>query len=158
RGGESVREVNEGERVELVVDETPFYAESGGQGGDVGEIAGPEGKLEGEDVPKPVEGLIVHKGRVAIGKLSGGARVELNVAAAARAATVRNPSGTHLLQWALRDVLGPQVTQAGSLVAPDRLRFDFTHDAPLTDDQVRAVEDRVNGLILENAPAKVEQK
>src|SRR5262245_3238821 len=158
RSGESVREVNEGDRVELVVDETPFYAEGGGQVGDVGEIAGAEGKLEVEDVQKPVEGLVVHKGRVALGKLSVGETVELKVDAAARAATVRNHSGTHLLQWALRDVLGPQVTQAGSLVAPDRLRFDFTHDAPLSDDQVRAVEDRVNALILRNEPAKVEQK
>jgi alanyl-tRNA synthetase len=158
RGGESVREVNEGDRVELVVDETPFYAESGGQVGDVGEIAGPEGKLEVEDVQKPVEGLIVHKGRVALGRLAVGDAVQLQVDAAARAATVRNHSGTHLLQWALRDVLGPQVTQAGSLVAPDRLRFDFTHDAPLTDDEVRAVEDRVNALILRNEPAVVEQK
>src|SRR5262249_57163055 len=118
----------------------------------------PEGKLEVEDVQKPVEALVVHKGRVALGKLSVGDTADLRVDAEARAATVRNHSGTHLLQWALRDVLGPQVTQAGSLVAPDPLRFDFTHDAPLSDEQVRAVEDRVNALILANHSARVEQK
>jgi alanyl-tRNA synthetase len=158
RDGAQVTEVGEGDRVELVVDVTPFYAESGGQVGDVGEISGPEGKLEVEDTQKPVEGLVVHKGRVALGRLAVGDSVTLHVDAQARAATVRNHSGTHLLQWALRDVLGPQVTQAGSLVAPDRLRFDFTHDSALSDDQVRAVEDRVNAQILANHSARVEQK
>src|SRR4029077_6647092 len=95
RGGESGRGVGEGDRVELGVDETPFYAESGGQVGDVGEIAGPEGKLEVEDVQKPVEGLIVHKGRIALGRLAVGDSVDLKVDAEARAATVRNHSGTH---------------------------------------------------------------
>jgi alanyl-tRNA synthetase len=158
RDGAQVNEVAEGERAELVVDTTPFYAESGGQVGDVGAISGPEGTLQVEDVQRPVEGLVVHQGRVALGRLRVGDEVTLRVDAAARAATVRNHSGTHLLQWALRDVLGPQVTQAGSLVAPDRLRFDFTHDAPLSDEQVRAVEDRVNELILANHSGRVEQK
>jgi alanyl-tRNA synthetase len=158
RDGAQVNEVAEGERAELVVDTTPFYAESGGQVGDVGAISGPEGTLQVEDVQRPVEGLVVHQGRVALGRLRVGDEVTLRVDAAARAATVRNHSGTHLLQWALRDVLGPQVTQAGSLVAPDRLRFDFTHDAPLSDEQVRAVEDRVNELILANQSGRVEQK
>ncbi|MFI5316731.1 MAG: alanine--tRNA ligase [Myxococcota bacterium] len=158
RDGALVREASEGDRVEVQVDATPFYAESGGQVGDVGAIEGPEGKIEVEDVQKPVDGLIVHKGRVALGRLAVGERVSLRVDRAARAATVRNHSGTHLLQWALRDVLGPQVTQAGSLVAPERLRFDFTHDSALSDDEVRAVEDRVNALILQNVPAHVEQK
>ncbi|HKC49765.1 MAG TPA: alanine--tRNA ligase [Myxococcota bacterium] len=158
REGAGVDQVAEGERVELIVDATPFYAESGGQVGDVGTIEGPEGKIEVEDTQKPVEGLVVHKGRVALGRLAVGDSVSLRVDAAARAATVRNHSATHLMHWALRDVLGPQVTQAGSLVAPERLRFDFTHDSPLGEAEVRAVEDRVNALILENHGAKVEQK
>ncbi|HTO53228.1 MAG TPA: alanine--tRNA ligase [Myxococcota bacterium] len=158
RDGARVQEVSEGDRVEVQVDVTPFYAESGGQVGDVGTIEGSEGRIEVEDVQKPVEGLFVHKGRVALGRLAVGDSVELRVDAAARAATVRNHSGTHLLQWALRDVLGPQVTQAGSLVAPDRLRFDFTHDAPLSDEEVRAVEDRVNALILANHEGRVAEK
>ena len=158
RDGAQVREVGEGDRVEIQVDETPFYAESGGQVGDVGVITGPEGRLEVEDVQKPVDGLVVHLGRVAIGKLAVGDEVELRVDRAARAATVRNHSGTHLLHWALREVLGPQVTQAGSLVAPDRLRFDFTHDAALTDEEVRAVEDRVNAEILANHTAQIGEK
>ncbi|HTO06685.1 MAG TPA: alanine--tRNA ligase [Myxococcota bacterium] len=158
RDGAQVNEVAEGDRAELVVDVTPFYAESGGQVGDVGAISGPEGTLEVEDVQKPVEGLVVHQGRVALGRIAVGDEVTLRVDGGARAATVRNHSGTHLLQWALRDVLGPQVTQAGSLVAPDRLRFDFTHDAPLSEEQVRAVEDRVNALILANHTSRVEQK
>ena len=158
RAGTKVDEVVEGDRVEVIVDVTPFYAESGGQVGDVGTILGPEGKLEVEDVQKPVEGLIVHKGRVALGRLAVGDAVSLCVDARARAATVRNHSGTHLLQWALREVLGPQVTQAGSLVGPDRLRFDFTHDSALSDEEVRAVEDRVNALILENLAGRIEQK
>ena len=158
RDGAQVDAVTEGERVEIQVDATPFYAESGGQVGDVGVIEGPEGRIEVEDVQKPVEGLIVHLGRVALGRVAAGDEVALRVDRAARSATVRNHSGTHLLHWALRDVLGPQVTQAGSLVAPDRLRFDFTHDAALSDEEIRAVEDRVNAEILANHPGVVEQK
>jgi alanyl-tRNA synthetase len=158
RNGEEVEEVSEGDRVELVVESTPFYAESGGQVGDVGLVTGPAGRLEIEDVQKPVEGLIVHGGTVALGTLRRGEEVELHVDADKRAATVRNHSGTHLFHWALRKVLGPQVTQAGSLVAPDRLRFDFTHDDPLTDGQIREVEDLVNGLIFQNIQGSVEEK
>jgi alanyl-tRNA synthetase len=158
RDGVEQADVQEGDRVEVVVDVTPFYAESGGQVGDVGVISGPEGKIEVEDTQRPVEGLVVHKGRVALGRFAVGDEVTLHVDRAAREATVRNHSGTHLLQWALRDVLGPQVTQAGSLVAPDRLRFDFTHDSALSDEEVRAVEDRVNGLILANHGAVVGEK
>ncbi len=158
RAGERVDEVAEGEPVEVIVDATPFYAESGGQVGDTGVIEGAEGRIELDDVQKPVEGLIVHQGRVALGRIHAGETVSLAVDAEQRAATVRNHSGTHLLHWALRDVLGPQVTQAGSLVGPERLRFDFTHDSGLTDEQVRAVEDRVNDLILRNLPGRVAEQ
>ncbi len=157
RDGAEVETVGEGERVEVVVEQTPFYAESGGQVGDVGVISNEGVRVEIEDTQGPVEGLIVHHGRVSIGQLAVGDEVELQVDAAARAATVRNHSGTHLLHWALREVLGPQVTQAGSLVGPDRLRFDITHDEPLADEQIRAVEDRVNELILSNVSGEVEQ-
>ncbi len=158
RDGEAVSEAAEGDRVELVAAVTPFYAESGGQVGDVGEIETPEGRIAIEDTYRPVEGLHVHRGRVRLGRVRVGEPARLRVDAPARAATVRNHSGTHLLHWALRDVLGPQVQQAGSLVSPDRLRFDFSFDRPLTADEIRAIEDRVNALILENRPARVEQK
>jgi alanyl-tRNA synthetase len=158
RDGAEVEEVGEGERVEVIVETTPFYAESGGQVGDLGVISNAGVRIEVDDVQKPVEGLIVHQGRVAIGTLARGAEVELQVDARARAATVRNHSGTHILHWALREVLGPQVTQAGSLVGPERLRFDITHDEALSDAQIRAVEDRANELILANLPARVEHK
>jgi alanyl-tRNA synthetase len=158
RDGAEVESVQEGDRVEVVVATTPFYAESGGQVGDAGEISGPAGRIEVEDTQKPVDGVIVHLGRVALGSLSRGDTVELAVDSEARAATVRNHSGTHLFHWALRQVLGPQVTQAGSLVAPDRLRFDFTHDDPLTEEQVVEIEDLVNGLILANEAGSVALK
>jgi alanyl-tRNA synthetase len=144
--------------VEVTVAVTPFYAESGGQVGDAGVIRSAQGTLEVEDTQRPVEGVVVHQGRVTLGTLRVGEAVELEVDAARRAATVRNHSGTHLLHWALRRVLGPQVTQAGSLVAPDRLRFDFSFDRALGDDEIRAIEDLVNGLVLQNLPAQVEQK
>jgi alanyl-tRNA synthetase len=158
RRGAVVGEVREGERVEVVVPTTPFYAESGGQVGDCGVIEGPDGTVEVEDTRRPLEGLVVHYGRVTLGTLREGEDVELRVHAATRAATVRNHSATHLLHAALRGVLGPQCTQAGSLVAPDRTRFDFTHDAPLSDEQIHEVEDTVNRQILANAPASIERK
>ena len=158
RAGLRVKEVSEGDRVEVVVEETPFYAESGGQVGDTGVIEGAEGRIEIDDVQKPVLGLIAHQGRVVLGRLGEGETVSLEVDPDTRAGTVRNHSGTHLMHWALREVLGPQVTQAGSLVGPERLRFDFTHDAGLTDEQVRQVEDRVNALILRNLPGDIAEK
>jgi alanyl-tRNA synthetase len=158
RGGEEVGEVSEGDAVEVVVDTTPFYASSGGQVGDEGWIEGSDGRVKIEDTQKPIDGLTVHLGRVAIGVLRSGEAVDLGVDPEKRRATVRNHSGTHLFHWALRKVLGPQVTQAGSLVAPDRLRFDFSYDQPLTDQEIREIEDHVNALILENIPVRIEQK
>ena len=158
RDGAETDAVSEGEPVEIAVETTPFYAESGGQVGDVGTVEGPEGRIEIEDTQSPVEGLIIHAGRVSIGRLRVGDAVTLRVDARKRAATVRNHSGTHLLHWALRSVLGQQVAQAGSLVAPDRLRFDFAHDDPLTDEQIAEVEDLVNELILQNLRSSTEQK
>jgi alanyl-tRNA synthetase len=114
--------------------------------------------VEVEDTRKPVEGLVVHLGRVTLGCARRGEVAHLQVDPAARGATIRNHSATHLLHWALRDVLGPQCRQAGSLVAPERLRFDFTYDAPLTDEEVHAIEDRVNARILENLSASTALK
>jgi alanyl-tRNA synthetase len=156
-GGESRDEAVEGDEVELVVDETPFYAESGGQVGDRGTIATSSGEVEITDTQKPSGDLVVHRGKVVRGKISVEQGAELSVDAQARAATVRNHSGTHLLHAALREVLGPQAMQKGSLVAPDRLRFDFTHDAPLTQEEIRRIEDLTNQWIEANAPARTEQ-
>ncbi len=156
--GREVDEVAEGAQVEIFTRSTPFYAESGGQVGDVGAIENPNGRVEVEDTQRPVDGLVAHRGRVALGTLRRGDEVTLAVDAKKRAATVRNHSGTHLFHWALRQVLGDQVTQAGSLVAPDRLRFDFTHDEPLTDEQVNEIEDLVNQLIVSNEKAEVATK
>ncbi|NIV49601.1 MAG: alanine--tRNA ligase, partial [Gammaproteobacteria bacterium] len=142
--GESRDVAREGEEVGVVVEETPFYAESGGQVGDRGTIVAPGGRVEVDDTQRPSGELVVHQGRVVEGAIHVEERVELAVDAEARAATVRNHSGTHLLHAALRQVLGPQAMQKGSLVAPDRLRFDFTHDAPLSDEEMREIEDLVN--------------
>ncbi|MEZ4352063.1 MAG: alanine--tRNA ligase [Myxococcota bacterium] len=150
RGGEVVGEAGEGDEIELVFEETPFYAESGGQVGDRGRITTASAEVEIRDVKKPVDGLFVHHGIVRKGTLREGDEARLVVDAATRQATVRNHSGTHLLHAALREVLGPQAMQKGSLVGPERLRFDFTHDAPLTQAELEAIEDRVNEWIESN--------
>ncbi len=155
RGGEPVEEAGTGDEIELVVAETPFYAESGGQVGDIGTIATPSGRMEVEDVQRPSGELVVHRGKVASGTIHVGEAAELAVDAEARAATVRNHTGTHLLHAALRQVIGPQAMQKGSLVAPDRLRFDFTHDAPLSDDEIERIEDLANAWIEANASGAV---
>ncbi|MBW1687239.1 MAG: alanine--tRNA ligase [Deltaproteobacteria bacterium] len=155
--GESRDVVREGEEVGVVVEETPFYAESGGQVGDRGTIVAPAGRVEVRDTQRPSGELVVHQGRVVEGALNVEERVELAVDAEARAATVRNHSGTHLLHAALRGVLGPQAMQKGSLVAPGRLRFDFTHDAPLSEEEMREIEDLVNGWIEANASARTRE-
>ncbi len=155
--GESRDVVREGEEVGVVVEETPFYAESGGQVGDRGTIVAPAGRVEVRDTQRPSGELVVHRGRVVEGALNVEERVELAVDAEARAATVRNHSGTHLLHAALRGVLGPQAMQKGSLVAPGRLRFDFTHDAPLSEEEMREIEDLVNGWIEANASARTRE-
>jgi alanyl-tRNA synthetase len=156
--GALAEEAGEGDQVEVVTEETPFYAEAGGQVGDVGAIEFPEGRIDVEDTRRPTGGLTVHFGRVVLGRVRSGEDVRLEVDSRKRAATIRNHSATHLLHWALKRVLGPQCQQGGSLVAPDRLRFDFTHDAPLTDEEVRSLEDLVNERILENAARTTAEK
>ncbi len=157
RGGELVDEAVEGDEVELIVAETPLYAESGGQVGDRGRAVTPQGELAIEDTQKPSGALIVHRGKVAGGRIAVGEVAELSVDAEARAATVRNHTGTHLLHAALREVLGPQAMQKGSLVSPERLRFDFTHDAPLTQEQLDEIEDLANGWIEANSSGQVRE-
>jgi alanyl-tRNA synthetase len=151
--GELRDTAQEGDAVEVVVDETPFYAEAGGQVGDRGLIRVSSGCVEVEDTQRPVGEMIVHRGRVARGEVHVDMRAELEVDAQARAATVRNHSGTHLLHAALRQVLGPQAMQKGSLVGPNRLRFDFTHDSPLGEEEIEQIEDRVNSWIEANVAA-----
>ncbi len=150
-GGEPSDRAGQGDEVEVVTEETPFYAESGGQVGDRGELTTATGKVEVSDTQKPVDGLFVHRGKVVEGEIAVDTEASLAVDAAARQATVRNHTGTHLLHSALREVLGPQAMQKGSLVGPERLRFDFTHDNPLTRDELDRIEDLVNGWIEENS-------
>jgi alanyl-tRNA synthetase len=155
--GESREVAACGEAVEIVVDETPFYAESGGQVGDRGTLRVPGGIVEISDTQRPALELVVHRGVVTDGEVRTDAEAELAVDTEARAATIRNHSGTHLLHAALRSVLGNQAMQKGSLVGPDRLRFDFTHDAPLEDSQIDAIEDLANDWIERNATAVVRE-
>ncbi len=157
RDGQVVESAGQGDEVEVVTPETPFYAESGGQVGDRGSIATPGGRVEVTDTLRPVGELIVHRGKVVEGSVRVGDAAELRVDAEARAATVRNHSGTHLLHAALRQVIGTQAMQKGSLVAPERLRFDFTHDAPLSEEEIERIEDLVNAWIESNAGARVRQ-
>jgi alanyl-tRNA synthetase len=156
-GGRLADEAGAGSEVEVVVAETPFYAESGGQVGDRGVIETAGGRVEIENTQRPSGELVVHRGKVVSGRVRVGEVAQLAVDRAAREATVRNHSGTHLLHAALRAVLGPQALQKGSLVTPERLRFDFTHDAPLTDEQIERIEDLVNAWIEANDPGTVRQ-
>jgi alanyl-tRNA synthetase len=150
KAGEMVGQAEAGDEVELIFETTPFYAESGGQVGDRGRITTATAEIEVHDVRKPVNGLFVHHGVVARGQIEVDQEARLAVDAETRQATLRNHTGTHLLHAALREVLGEQAMQKGSLVGPERLRFDFTHDAPLADAEIEAIEDRVNIWIEAN--------
>ncbi|MGA3058295.1 MAG: alanine--tRNA ligase [Candidatus Limnocylindrales bacterium] len=139
---------------EVVLDATPFYGEGGGQVGDRGEIleaGGGSALLTVEDTQKPIAGLIVHRGKLH-GRLRVGETVTARVDAERRARTMRNHTATHLLHRALRNVVGPEAHQAGSLVAPDYLRFDYPLDRALTADEKRAIEDEVRRIVRENRP------
>src|SRR6266545_605472 len=145
--GDAVSEVRAGQQVQIVLDRTPFYAESGGQVGDTGILVGTGGLLRVEDTQRPVPGLIVHYGTVESGALSVGESVEARVDAERRRDIMRNHTATHLLHRALRDVLGEHAAQAGSLVAPERLRFDFSHPRQVRPEQLREIERRVNAWV-----------
>ncbi len=155
--GELVSEVKEGERAQLVLKETPFYAERGGQIGDTGRIEGPHGLFLVEDTQSPLEGIIVHIGHVARGSLKVGERVFAQIDEERREDIKRNHTATHLLHAALREVLGEHVRQAGSLVADQYLRFDFTHFQPLTEEEIKRVEELVNYQIMKNEPVVAEE-
>jgi alanyl-tRNA synthetase len=142
---------------EVVLDQTPFYAEGGGQVGDQGVLREPDGGSElfaVSDTQKPVGGLIVHRGTLH-GRLKVGESVEAVVDADRRAHTMRNHTGTHLLHRALRNVVGNRARQAGSLVTPDYLRFDFPFDRGLTDDELAAIEDEVRRIIRDDRPVSI---
>jgi alanyl-tRNA synthetase len=151
KGGELVAEAGAGEEVEVITEVTPFYGESGGQAGDTGVISTGSAHLKVIDSVRPLPDLIVHRAQVVEGTITTGEAVDLKVATGMRGATACNHTATHLLQTALRQVLGEHVKQAGSLVTPDRLRFDFTHFSPLTPAELRQVEKLVNGYIRDNA-------
>ncbi len=144
-----------GEEVEIVLDVTPFYAESGGQVADYGRITGKDFAVEVTSVFKPVENFIVHRGKVVAGKIRRHEKVEAEINYRRRSNTARNHSATHLLHKALKEVLGEHVNQAGSLVEPDRLRFDFTHYAALSAEELKKVEQQVNSAILSNLPVEI---
>jgi alanyl-tRNA synthetase len=145
-----------GDEVEIVLDRTPFYAEAGGQVGDTGAIESESGLATVEDTYAPVTGYHFHKAKISNGEFRVGDTLTVRVDAELRRRTRANHTGTHLLHAALREVLGPHVKQAGSLVAPDRLRFDFTHYAPLTEDEITDIERLVNKEVLSNRLVETE--
>ena len=154
KGGEQVDRLEEGEEGAVILDATPFYAESGGQVGDQGRIVSDTGVFEVADTQKH-GAAHVHFGAVASGALETGQGAAAQVDAARRLDTTRNHSATHILHSALREILGGHVVQKGSLVAPDRLRFDFSHPQQVDDEQLRAIERLVNRKILDNAETEI---
>jgi len=154
--GARVDSLSEGEVGEVVTRATPFYPEQGGQVGDRGVIEVGGARFVVEDTQKPVEGLIVHRGSVASGSITPGSEAALSVDHALRSATRRNHSATHLLHWALRQVVGETAAQKGSLVGPDRLRFDYSGTRPLEASEVGEIENLVNARVLENTPITTE--
>jgi alanyl-tRNA synthetase len=148
--GTSVPGISAGDAAIVVLDQTPFYAESGGQVGDAGELVAPGGTFTVSDTQKIQAEVFGHHGVLATGRLEVGDKVAAHVNVARRGRTMRNHSATHLMHKALREVLGPHVQQKGSLVDPDKTRFDFSHDAPMSEDQLRSVEAKVNAEILRN--------
>jgi alanyl-tRNA synthetase len=153
-----VEKLVEGEEGEVILNHTPFYAESGGQVGDVGQLVSTSGAIANVlDTYSPAQGLIVHKVRIERGELVVGDEVAANVDVDKRDATRRNHTATHLMHAALREVLGTHVKQAGSVVAPTYLRFDFTHYQPLTKSEIEEIERLVNYHILRNVPVQTDE-
>jgi alanyl-tRNA synthetase len=156
KGERLVKEAAEGDEVEIVLDVTPFYAEGGGQVGDRGVLAGPDGRIEVKDTTRPAPTLILHKGVVSQGRIREGEQLRATVNSTTRQDAARNHTATHLVHAALRDLLGPHVKQYGSLVAPNRLRFDFAHFRPLSSRDIDEIEATVNGEIRKNEPVRTE--
>jgi alanyl-tRNA synthetase len=151
KDGSAVSMLNEGDLGIVVLDNTPFYAESGGQIGDCGDLKASDGIFSVEDTLKIQSSVFGHHGVLTTGKLAVGETLQARVNTIARASTMRNHSATHLMHKALREVLGEHVQQKGSLVDTDKTRFDFVHNAPMTDEEVSQVENIVNAEILANA-------
>src|SRR4051812_32243358 len=156
KGGASVNELKAGEQGEVFLDRTPFYAESGGQVGDTGELGNVSARFEVIDTQKRGSAYS-HVGKLEKGAIRIGDKLAAKVDVARRKAIMANHSATHLLHAALRQVLGTHVQQKGSLVAPDRLRFDFAHNAPVTPDELRRIENIVNEQVRANAPAETNE-
>ena len=154
---ERVGHATQGQQIEIVLKEAPFYAEGGGQVGDAGVIIGPNGRVRVEDTQAPVASLIVHRGVVEEGDISLGDPVEARVDPVRRLDATRNHSGTHLLHAALRQVLGLHVRQAGSLVAPDRLRFDYSHVSAVSRDELLEIQSLVNRKVRDNLKVSVRE-
>ncbi len=152
KDGKIADEASDGEEAAVILSVTPFYAESGGQIGDAGVIVGPLGKMQVSTARKLPDGTIYHIGYIEEGALKTGDTVKMAVDVSRHKATARNHTATHLLHAALKQVVGDHVNQAGSLVGPDRLRFDFTHFAPVSDAELAEVEKLVNQAILDNLP------
>jgi len=156
REGAQVQSLKSGESGTVVLDETPFYAEAGGQVGDRGEIVGSAGTFTVDDTQKIQAEVYGHHGTMKTGALKVGDRVEARVDQVLRERTMRNHSVTHLMHKALREVLGAHVQQRGSLVDADKTRFDFSHNKPMSDDEIRKVEMLVNAEILANTPSRAQ--
>ncbi|MDP3403795.1 MAG: alanine--tRNA ligase [Brevundimonas sp.] len=153
KDGSAADTVTAGETAEVLFDQTPFYGEGGGQAGDKGEIEWAGGSARVLDVQKPTGDLYAHTIEVTSGSLTIGTRAQLRAAPDARLTTRANHSAAHLVHAALKNVLGPHVAQKGQLVDAERMRFDFSHNAPLTEAQIEAIETEVNAVIRQNLPA-----
>ena len=156
-GGAEVTEAREGQTVLAVFDRTPFYAESGGQAGDVGEIEWTGGKAKVLDTQKQAGDLFVHEIEILSGVLTPGTEARLAVDAELRTTTRANHSATHLMHTALRNVLGPHVSQKGQMVDGERIRFDFSHGGPLTAEEIDRIETEVNAVVRQNLPANTQE-
>ncbi|GCF07444.1 alanine--tRNA ligase [Dictyobacter arantiisoli] len=152
--GNEVESISAPQQALVILDQTPFYAESGGQIGDHGDIIGPMGIFQVQDTRKPIKGQYVHYGHLTEGHLRVGDAIQATVIENRRADTMRNHSATHLLHKALRDLLGPQVQQRGSLVEPERLRFDFASPRPLTSADLAQIDAQINRWIRADYPVK----
>jgi len=154
--GKPVETASEGQKAEIVLDNTPFYGEAGGQTGDTGFLKGSGFNFTVEDTKKPVENFIVHKGIVSKGEIKVGAKAKLVVDEERRKAIAANHSGTHILQAALKAVLGDHIKQSGSQVTAEGLRFDFTHFSKISDEEMKRIEEIANDMIRKNVDVKTE--
>jgi len=152
--GQYRESASQGDEVDIILDKTPFYGEMGGQVGDIGEISSSKGKFTVTNTIRDPSDVIIHQGKVIEGSISVGDEVEAKIDVARRLDIARNHTATHLLQAALRDILGSHVSQGGSLVEPTRFRFDFSHGAPITEEQLGEIQRWVNEEIRQDLPVK----